>query len=182
MWVLYHDSMWTILGIQYPFMKRGLPHMIPLQHAQVSNGTPFPPALSKASGHREAGGTCDMMFESHGILLQQHLEHPSRDKGIIAAATLKKKNSWNRWHKRKGITIIWQRGRIQMTDSRMTTPRRLAEPRNMPAQSGSSAFAPGCVSFSLFSYKSLSAYIKTSANRNISSWNIPWMHLHYPGR
>lgn len=47
-----------------------------------------------------------------------------------------------------------------MTDSKMTTPKRLAEPRDMPAQSGSSAFAAGCTSFSLFSYKSLFAYIK----------------------
>lgn len=69
------------------FHEAGLPHMIPLQHAPVSNGTLSPPALSKASGHREAGETCDMMFESHAILLQQHLAYPSRDKGIIAVAT-----------------------------------------------------------------------------------------------
>lgn len=42
----------------------------------------------------------------------------------------------------------------------MTTPKHLAKPRNMPKQSGSSAFTPGCTSFSLFSCKSLFTYIK----------------------
>lgn len=50
---------------------------------------PFPPSLSEAPGQREAGGTGDMMYKSHVILLWQHLEYPRRGQCIIVVATLK---------------------------------------------------------------------------------------------
>lgn len=52
-----------------------------------------------------------------------------------------------------------------MTDSKVATPKHMAEPRNMPTQCGSSAFTPGCASFSLFSYKVLFTYIKNRSKQ-----------------
>lgn len=77
--------------------------------------------------------------------------------------------------------ICW-RGRIQLTDPKMTLQKHMAQPHNVPAQSGSSALTPGCVSLSLRSSKSLFTYTKCHSKHKHQFLKYPMNALTLPRR
>lgn len=85
LWLHLDDITNMISFHSLPLQEGGHPMWYLSRAHRCLPGTPFPPALpralSKAPGHREAGGTCDMTYKSHAILSQWHLEYRSAGQG-----------------------------------------------------------------------------------------------------